>query len=105
MKKYVFPREVRRCCRQRQRWLKHLFRTSAVDSLSGDIIVNAQKEAWRLALSSVHAQAKTHHYDIIRAEAAAEAEINQYAAQEEYLTAEINRLSQELEEVLCHDAS
>ena len=40
-----------------------------------------------------------------RAEAAAEAEINQYAAQEKYLTAEINRLSQELEEVLCHDAS
>ena len=50
-------------------------------------------------------QAKTHHYDIIRAEAAAEAEIEQYAAQEEYLTAEINCLSQKLEEVLCRDAS
>lgn len=63
------------------------------------------EQAWRLALSSVHAQAKTHHYDIIRAEAAAEAEIEQYAAQEECLTAEINRLSQKLKEVLCHNAS
>lgn len=63
------------------------------------------EQAWRLALSSVHAQARTHHYDIIRAEDAAEAEIEQYAAQEECLTAEINRLSQKLEEVLCHDAS
>lgn len=103
--KYVFPREVRRCCRQRQRWLKHLFRTSAVDSLSGDIIVNAQKEAWSLALSSVHAQARMHDQIIMQVEAKAEAEINQYAAQEEYLTAEINRLSQKLEEVLCHDDS
>ncbi len=105
MKKYVFPREVRRCCRRRQRWLKRLFRSSAVDSLSGDIIVDAQKQAWCLALSSVYAQVRTHEQTIMQAEAKAEAEINQYAAQEEYLTAEINRLSQKLQEVMYHDAS
>lgn len=91
-KNYIFPSQVSWYCRKQGRWLRKLFRSNAVDSLSGDVIVECLKEAWMTAERNIACQKQKHTSQLMREEAKAKALLQKYMVQERNLETEIRQL-------------